>query len=35
MVSFGDLLFVALIANVAFLVSTVAEKKLKLKKDFN
>ena len=35
MANFKDLLFVALIANIAFLFSTIAEGKLKLKKDFN
>ena len=34
MVSFKDLLFVMLVANVAFLFSTVAEGRLKLKKGF-
>lgn len=34
MVSFKDLLFIALVVNMAFLFSTVAEGRLKLKKDF-
>lgn len=34
MVNFKDLLFVALVANMAFLFSTIAEERLKLKKGF-